>query len=263
MRMRKIKFFLKGSEKEKKFLSTQKNNGYILENVKFNIYNFSKNKNLTQSKLQVEFINKDFNINEYSKSEFIKKIIQKKLLISDFNVVYSYIDTKKDGMKVLNETKDIEVNYLERLKNNLLIFNVIFTIILVLLGFILSENKSSGYLDKMPIYIMFFIWLVTFLFSRKLSRRIESLLCKEPSPHAEITIIINNDSKEKPNIETSLKYLGLWRYIVTKKNKHYFRLSTYFSEDKLKNEISSFLNISEDNVQIISNLGLFPIGFFY
>ncbi|WP_368264608.1 hypothetical protein, partial [Enterococcus innesii] len=141
------------------------------------------------------------------------------------------------------------------------IIRTLSSVVLILLWFFLTINDMPNLFGSFTIFCMFLVWLIIFIFSKKISNRLDDLGDEENVFSPEITVIITTNSKEKPNLEKNLSALGHWRYVTTKQTSHYFRLSSSFSEEVLKNEISSYLSIPIERIQITSNLGLFPIGY--
>ncbi|WP_182201154.1 hypothetical protein [Paraliobacillus salinarum] len=260
--MKKFKFFFKGSQSEKNYLTKQKDKGFILDSVDRGVYQFSKNDQLNNSSLQVEFFEADMETKGLANNNLIKKIVEKDLVSSNYKIIYSYLNENNvDDLNVLNDTKDMEENYLREIRKKFILLYQISTVVFVLLSFMLGMNERTFDFFLIPIFLMFLTWGVLTIGTWKFTKRINSFTNNEKSISPERTVIITYE-KERPEIESDLSYLGSWRYSTSKKNSHYYRLSSQFSETQLKNDISSYLDIKEDDVQIISNFGLAPIGYF-
>ena len=257
--MKLFRIFFKGSSAEKNFINKQKDNGYVLEKIHFNFYTFKKDSNIKDTTLQIEY-KKDSDDFEFENNKCIAKMVVKNLALANYKVIYSYITSSNDYLEVLNDTNDIEIDYLTKLRNRLLTINVFSAVGLILLWFFLIINDMPSLVKNSVIGCVFLVWLIISIFSKKLSNRLDDLGDEENVFSPEITVIITTNSKEKPNLEKNLSALGHWRYVTTKQTSHYFRLSSSFSEEVLKNEISSYLSIPIERIQIIPNVGLFPIG---
>lgn len=256
--MKKIRLFLKGSTAEKDFLTEQKNNGYVLSHVRNGVYTFNEDNDIKNTILQIEFLTADMNLNDLIESNTVKKLVEKHLLFSEYKIIYSYLSIQNEYSHILNGTSDIEADYLKKIKSRLFIYNLAVTLLSILLWFLITLYDKNSFLAALPICFMFFIWITLFAYDLRMNKRIESLSLEESSYSPEITIVIHN-TNEKPAI-ADLSYLGKWRYVSSKKHSHYYRLSTNFSEEQLKNEISSYLDVSQANIQVIPNIGIYPMG---
>ncbi|HIE4080259.1 TPA: hypothetical protein ACXOG9_001028 [Enterococcus faecalis] len=161
-----------------------------------------------------------------------KKMFAKKIL-ANYKAIYSYTDSQKCYLEILNDTGGIEIDYLTKLKNRLITINIISSVVLVLL----TINDMPNLYGSFIICCMFLVWLIIFIFFKKISNRLDDLGGEENVFSPEITVIITTNSKEKPSLEKNLSALGHWRYVTTKQTSHYFRLSSSFSDEVLKKEI--------------------------
>lgn len=253
--MIRLRFFFKGSAKEKIFLDKKKSEGYILEAINYGLYKFKVIDNLTNTSLKIEFSDKTVSDILIEENSLVRFAITKKLQFTAKNIIYSYIDKRHD-LEIITETDDIEIEYLEETKNKLYYSNLFITISLLLIWFVmLILEKPLSHL----LYLMPLSWLIHFIIIRKFSKRIEELAGDADLIPSEIKIVIYS-AEENLDIEP-LNFLGNWRYVSSKKHYHYYSLYTNYSCDDLKNEISSCLNIKETDINIISNLGLYPIGY--
>lgn len=260
--MKRLKFFFKGSLSERKYLTAQKNKGFILESVHHGFYHFTKNEDLKNSSLQIEFTQSVTELKDFANKPFVEKTVEKDLNFSNYKIVYSYLgDYYTNNLNVFNDTSDAEANYLKKIRKNLMILYQFSVLFFVLLMIILGMNESTISYYPVPIPFMLLTWIILLIFGLKLTKRIHLVKNSEPSLSPERTVIITYE-KERPDIESALSYLGTWRYATSKKCKHHYRLTSQFSETQLKSDISSYLDINEEDVEIISNFGLAPIGYF-
>ncbi|MFB1052005.1 hypothetical protein [Paraliobacillus sp. JSM ZJ581] len=260
--MKRLKFSFKGNLSEKDFLIKQKDKGFILDSVDRGVYYFSKNDQLKNSSLQIEFFQADMETKDLANNNLIKKVVEKDLLFSNYKIIYSYINENNDShLNILNDTNDIEANYLKKIRKKMIAFYQISTVLFVLLSVLLGLNERTFIFFVIPILFMALTWIILAIGISKFTKRINLLTNNEKSFSPERTVIITYE-KDKPEVESVLSYLGSWRYVSSNKNSHYYRLSSKFSETQLKNDISSYLDIKEDDVQIISIFGLAPIGYF-
>ena len=70
-------------------------------------------------------------------------------------------------------------------------------------------------------------------------------------------------SLKEPNID-AFSFLGKWRLITDqqKGNTFYYQLQSHYSEDDIKATIMEELGIKEHQITVVSQFGLFPIGWF-
>ncbi len=253
--MKRFRLFFKGSKGEKEFLLEKKQKGYILKNINSGLYSFEKVPHLSSASLQIEFCT-----NDICDSAPMIQTVQKKLLFSNYSVLYSYIEKNKiDHSIVLTETNDVEFAYLKKLNARLFWLNLIETILFLIIWTYLALSDHSIHLTAFFSITMFIIWSINFIWSRKISKRSDSL--EENDYGTSNLIVVIEGLPTQPTLKT-LNYLGIWSFRTQNKSSYYYRLTTSYSQAQIINELSNFLDINEEDIQIISDTGLFPIGWF-
>lgn len=251
--MKKFRLFFKGSPKELHFIDKWKQRGYFLTSIKHFVYTFEASSVVENAVLAVEYTDKKTPTNPEENPTLIHSL-QKKLLFEDFHIIYTYY-RGNDKNYILNDTPEIEMNYLDELAKRLLMALNLITFIGVL-----SLISSKRYLAS----IVPFAWLCYAIFSAKISKR-HKIASKqtnslENDSRTTLTVVMKNQS-EKPTID-DLVYLGKWRFVTQRKNEYYYKLTTNFSDEEVKNEVCAFFSINPEDVSIVPGTGLFPLGFY-
>lgn len=258
--MKKLRLFFKGSPKELAFIDKWRQKGYFLTSVNHFIYNFEANAVVENTVLAVEYTDRQTPTTSEENPALIHSM-QKKLAFKDFYLVYSYYTGNEEDY-LLDDTSKIQIKYLEKLKVRIMALSNI--LILCMVGCLLL--MIGFFLDIAVYWILLFpvAFVLCALAYMKINKRLTAagklsgLL--ESDLHPPVTIVIKNQTV-KPDF-TDLSYLGKWQFYISKKDGYYFKLVTNFSEEQLKSEISSFLNIDLEDVAVVHSTGLFPIGFF-
>ncbi|WP_440894803.1 hypothetical protein ACS127_09500 [Amphibacillus sp. Q70] len=188
-------------------------------------------------------------------------------------MIYTYFE--KDKETILNNNNDmsdaVELNYLKKFSDNFKALRTGVTFLGVLLWFLLilivEYSTLSMGLWKMtiPSSLLLTLWIFTPIYMRAISKRIAILREKTgdfSGIWAPTWVIKIKNQQQTPEID-KLSYLGNWRLGSTsdKKQEYYYQLQSHFSEEDIKQNISSVLNIDANNIKVISSVGLYPIGF--
>lgn len=262
--MNKLKFVTKGSLKEYEFLIKMLNEGYYLENINGLLYQFKSKDDMDENELIIEFSKvTDERLTPDLKEELgIKTDFCKKLFLTDYCVNYQYIKQNSSIGKENELQSKLELDYVKQLGNKLGNIRVGMIVFLVLtfscLFFITSFNSLSFLLVS-----LFLLEVTSVIFWRRTNRRTKELEAKLGDYTVEwmpTWIVTIEDVQEDIDIK-QFSYLGKWRLASHSKNNYYYQLQTMCSETEIKSNISSVLGIEMRQVKMVSNLGLFPIGF--
>lgn len=272
--MRNVRFFKKGSVKEIDFLKKKLAEGYILKNISSFLYSFEKKSDKQKDKLIVELMDgENLRFTYEMKTDLgIENIYEKKLFLTNYYSCYSYIshDLHKEFNNNNEESFSIELDYLKEFSDH---FQTL-KIVMILFGVIIwgglsiieiyTKNEFDLWKKNIPLVVVLIVCIISLLVSKKINKRI-SFLQERTGDFSDIwaptlTVIIEHPLTSI-NID-QLSYIGNWRLIVVtnKKNDHYYKLESNFSEDEIISNVVEVLRIKPEQIKIVSYLGLFPIG---
>lgn len=161
----------------------------------------------------------------------------------------SYLKVKSKT-EILNDTRNIEQKYLERLLNRIYVLNGLDMIIPILIIGISVTVESFQPLPIAAVISIGIIWLINIMLINKIYKRMDQLGVDNTIYSPEITITIEEIQK-KPNME-GLKFLGNWRYVTYNNGIYYYRLISNFSSASIRDEVSSYLDIDRKKVKVVS-----------
>lgn len=268
------KFVQPGSQKELDFLQRAAQEGLLLIAAKWCRYTFAK---ATTSNFEIttEFSDRPITAThlDTAKELGLASILQRKLFLLDHFLVYTYTPIKKSVPKKTqdDQSKLAELDYWvdNRSKYNMLQGFV--AILLALSWFLLNLSSQRGWADinlfviSLPLLLMigWFAWYYKYAGRRK--ERIDQLE-KDTGDFRDLQIdrwlISFKKQTAAPKVE-SLAHLGRWELITQSKNgkNYYYYLYANLPQEALESEISSVLGISKQEFDIVSPLGLYPLGY--
>lgn len=262
--MNKLKFLTKGSLKEYEFLSKMLQEGYYLENLKGLLYQFKSKVDPNENYLVVEFSQStDKRLTPDLKEELgIKHDYCKKLLLTDYVLNYQYSDQDWGAGKENEIQLKLELEYSKQFGNRMGNIRVAMIVLIVLifsyLFFIASFNSFSFLL--ISLFILEITSLIVWRKNRKREKPLEKKLGDYTVDWKPTWIVTIENSQEEIDIK-QFSYLGKWHLASHSKNNYYYQLQTLCSETEIKSNLASVLGIDINQIKMVSNLGLFPIGF--
>lgn len=251
--MKKFRLYFKGSVSELAFLNREKNNGYFLDDIHLGVYSFSKNEAWQNTALQKEIFEAG---TMPEPDKMIKKTVVKTLALPAYRIMYSYVEgADANELAVINETNDVEATYLKRLDNRCFLISILVFIASVV-SMIFTFNTAVTLIPGLLASVAAIIYYSTNAY--KIAKRLDLVQPDRDNVRPEITITLKN-LPEKPDL-TDLAYLGKWRYITSKNGNHFYRLKTNYRQDRVKEEIIAYLNITPEQLSLVDSMGFWPIG---
>ncbi|MHD0398521.1 hypothetical protein ACY2DA_11825 [Staphylococcus simulans] len=258
--MKKFKLVFKGTSSERKFLEKKKAEGYYLTGVINGVYTFKHNPDVKDTQLQTHFVETkhlkhEQNIEE--NSPFFA-FTTKKLDLSKYTIIYSYLKDKDNPIYNSTDTKLIENHYLKHLQNILL--GITMAIMFICLGlwmYMIQQNYENATI-ALPLKFMSPILFFSLVLALILSYRIRRT-CPTHVDEIYLSYSISIQTKDgKPDIQP-LQHLGAWRFVTEKNGKYYYNLYSKQPKEVLTNTLSKTLNIQSDHIFVYSQWDLFPV----
>lgn len=258
--MKKLKLVFKGSPSERKFLEQKKAEGYYLTGVINDVYTFKHNPAVKDTQLQTHFIETKHlkhKIKIKDTSPFFA-ITTKKLDLSKYTIIYSYLKEKDNPIYNSTDTKMIENRYLKHLQNIFLSITLAFMFICLGLWVYLLQQNYENSMIALPLKFMLFTFFILLVLTLIINHRIK-ITCPTPIDEIYLSYSVSIQSKNgKPNIQP-LQNLGAWRFVTEKNGKYYYNLYSKQPKDVLVSTLSNTLNIQSDRIFIYSQWDLFPV----
>lgn len=286
MKRTKLRLHNPGSDKEKDFLLTMMDEGYLLTGKHSVFYNFIKSEDNQHHDLILEYSDqKTPDIDSGDLSDYgIISSFQKKLWLTKYFISYSYAKNKKDinEIKISDDSIQMELKYVKRyIKNFITLINWILAICVIIWGIIVAKHFMSliktspddattivmttvGYFI-IPILIVFYLeW--TFIWFKYFKRKhaLQDVTGDYSGNWQPTFTLIVKDPTIKPDIK-DFAYLGKWRLstYIQKENTYYYTLQTNYSITDIIEDLSTMLDTDKENIKIIDNFGLSPIGWIF
>ncbi|MDT2825410.1 hypothetical protein [Vagococcus lutrae] len=271
--MKKIRIFIPGSWKERRYIAKMNAKGWMLTGVKGLRYYFqSQDTSTFADNLSIDFLSTSLTSEENKVlSHEYKHFVARKIPFYQATVIYLY-GTHSPNTIELNEHTKTELDFLKQFASDVLNFKNIMIITFMLVWTLLltlSETKKISlpfFIVQLPLITLFIIWILSIITRYQTKKRI-SFLEKQSGVFNEDwaptrTIILRNLSQQ-PNID-AFSFLGKWRLITANKkgNTFYYQLQSHYSEDDIKATIMEELGVKEHQITVVSQFGLFPIGWF-
>ncbi|MDT2811892.1 hypothetical protein P7H33_02905 [Vagococcus lutrae] len=273
--MKKTRIFIPGSWKERKYIAKMNAKGWMLTNVKGLCYYFQSQNTLNSAdaeNLSIDFLATPLTSEEKKAlTQESEHFVERKIPFYQNTVIYLYGTHSLNTIELSEQTK-IELDFLNRLANHVLTFKnimiIIFMLVWTLLLTLYETTKISipFFMVQLPLITLFIIWILSIITRYQTKKRI-AFLEKQSGVFNEDwaptrTIILRNLS-QKPDID-AFSFLGKWRFITANKkgNTFYYQLQSHYSEDDIKATIMEELGVKEHQITVVSQLGLFPIGWF-
>lgn len=271
--MKKIRIFIPGSWKERKYVAKMNAKGWMLTSVKGLRYYFqSQDTSTSADNLSIDFLSTSLTLEENKAlSHEYKHFVVRKIPFYQATVIYLY-DTHSPNTIELSEHTKTELDFLKQFASDVLNFKNIMIITFMLVWTLLltlSETQKINlpfFIVQLPLIALFIIWILSIITRYQTKKKI-TFLEKQSGVFNEDwaptrTIILRNLSQQ-PNID-AFSFLGKWRFITANKkgNTFYYQLQSHYSEDDIKATIMEELRVKEHQITVVSQLGLFPIGWF-
>lgn len=271
--MKKIRVFIPGSWKERKYIAKMNAKGWMLTSVKGLRYYFqSQDTSTSADNLSIDFLSTSLTLEENKAlSHEYKHFVARKIPFYQATVIYLYGTHSPNTIELSEHTKT-ELDFLKQFASDVLNFKNIMIITFMLVWTLLltlSETQKISlpfFIVQLPLIALFIIWILSIITRYQTKKRI-AFLEKQSGVFNEDwaptrTIILRNLS-QKPDID-AFSFLGKWRFITANKkgNTFYYQLQSHYSEDDIKATIMEELGIKEHQITVVSQFGLFPIGWF-
>ncbi|URZ86549.1 hypothetical protein [Floricoccus penangensis] len=283
MKKTKLRLHNPGSNKEKEFLLSMMDNGYLLTGKHCVFYNFTKAKDNQHHDLILEYSDqKTPDIDNYDLSDYgIIFSFQNKLWLTKYFISYSYAKNKKDKneIKISDDSIQMELKYVKRyIKNFITLINWILVISVVIWGLLVAkhfmklmkispENASTNALSSMVFFLIptlviyYILWMYIWF---KFFKRKHELQNKtgDYSGNWQPTLLVTIKNPSTVPDMHDFAYLGTWTRLTHKENEntYYYNLKSNYSITDIIEDLSTMLNTDKDNIKIIDNFGLAPIG---
>lgn len=258
--MKKFKLVFKGSLSEKKFLEQKKAEGYYLTGVINGVYTFKHNPKVKDTQLQTHFIETKHLKNEHNikdTSPFFA-ITTKKLDLSRYAIVYTYLKDKDNPIYNSTDTRMTENLYLKHLQNIFLGITIAIMFICLGLWMYLIQQSYKNSIAAVPLKFMLLILLGLFILTFIINYRIKTT-CPTQVDAIYLSYSVSIQSMDgKPDIQP-LQHLGAWRFVTEKYGKYYYNLYSKHPKVVLINTLSHTLNIQPDHIFVYSQWDLFPV----
>ncbi|OFI50222.1 hypothetical protein BG261_08865 [Floricoccus tropicus] len=283
MKRTKLRLHNPGSDKEKDFLLTMMDEGYLLTGKHFVFYNFTKAEDNQHHDLILEYSDqKTPDIDSGNLSDYgIISSFQKKLWLTKYFISYSYAKNKKDinEIKISDDSIQMELKYVKRyIKNFITLINWVLVITVIIWGLLAArqyisdmkispEKASETAVNTCAIYL--YPVLAIFLFSwkyiwSKFFKRKHALqdITGDYSGNWQPTLLVTIKNPSTVPDMHDFAYLGTWTRLTHKENEntYYYNLKSNYSITDIIEDLSTMLNTDKDNIKIIDNFGLAPIG---
>lgn len=271
--MKKIRIFIPGSWKERRYIAKMNAKGWMLTSVKGLRYYFqSQDTSTSADNLSIDFLSTSLTLEENKAlSHEYKHFVARKIPFYQATVIYLYGTHSPNTIELSEHTKT-ELDFLKQFASDVLNFKNIMIITFMLVWTLLltlSETKKISlpfFVVQLPLIALFIIWILSIITRYQTKKRI-AFLEKQSGVFNEDwaptrTIILRNLS-QKPDID-AFSFLGKWRFITANKkgNTFYYQLQSHYSEDDIKATIMEELGVKEHQITVVSQFGLFPIGWF-
>lgn len=286
MKRTKLRLHNPGSDKEKDFLLTMMDDGYLLTGKHSVFYNFTKSEDDQYHDLILEYSDqKTPDIDSGDLSDYgIISSFQKKLWLTKYFISYSYAKNKKDKnkIKVSDNSIQMELKYVKRyIKNFITLINWVLVICVLIWGLLVarqyisdlkisSEKASEVALNTTLLYLFpilaIFLLLWKYIWSKFFKRKhaLQDITGDYSGNwQPTFTLIIKNPTI-KPNFK-DFAYLGKWHFSTYRQNEntYYLTLKTNYSITDIIEDLSTMLDTDKENIKIIDNFGLSPIGWIF
>ncbi len=250
--MKRIKFLLKGSEEEERWLNDYSRQGWELSNVGKYSYGFKKKENARN-------VNTNYPLNmNNSDSERIRLIQEYQIKNPPINVQY-YFTTDKEKANSKNKediilSSKIATNMREKMVKLQLSWAILGVLLLMVMMLILTfsgaaSQSSIGVLGALlsnPVFwVLFLIWLVGLTFILKASgyyKRIDEkyrLLTKNFSGSVlDIKFVTITSSDKNLNMDL-VKDLGNWQLVSQKNGDFQYAVRTLISDNEIKQRVQT------------------------
>lgn len=271
--MKKIRIFIPGSWKERRYIAKMNAKGWMLTGVKGLRYYFqSQDTSTFADNLSIDFLSTSLTSEENKVlSHEYKHFVARKIPFYQATVIYLYGTHSPNTIELSEHTKT-ELDFLKQFASDVLNFKNIMIITFMLVWTLLltlSETQKISlpfFVVQLPLIALFIIWILSIITRYQTKKKI-TFLEKQSGVFNEDwaptrTIILRNLSQQ-PNID-AFSFLGKWRFITANKkgNTFYYQLQSHYSEDDIKATIMEELGVKEHQITVVSQFGLFPIGWF-
>jgi len=271
--MKKTKFLIPGSWKERQYITKMLGEGWQLVSVKGCCYQFEPiDSEMCALTLSIDFLDKQLPSEEKDAlTHQGQQFVERKLPFYQHTILYLYGSHEAKTLE-LSEQTTVELAFLNRFSDHILnIKNIM--IVIMMLGWTalltLDGTKKvviPTWLIQMPLVILFVLWLLSLVIRHQTRKKIK-FLEKQTGIFNEAwaptrTIILRNLPK-RPDMDAFL-FLGKWRFVTSNKRRDtfYYELQSHYSEEEIKANIIEELGIMEHQITVVSSLGLFPLGWF-